>query len=108
MIGFQGGVANSSLMTCKYNKGIVCLALYVDDCYFRGHEEAIDDTITKIKAAGFSVKVEDDLKDYLSCNIAFNKQQKKAWLGQSHLIKNLVKKFGELVTGMQRYRTPST
>ncbi len=107
MIGFQVGVADSSLMTCKYNKVIVCLALYVDDCYFRGHK-VIDDTITKIKAAGFSVKVEDGLKDYLSCNIAFNKQQKKAWLGQSHLIKNLVQKFGELVTGMQRYRTPIT
>jgi hypothetical protein len=107
-IGFQGGVADPCLMTRKYEKGIVFIALYVDDCYCVGHEEAINDTIAKMKASGFSVKVEDNLSDYLSCNIAFDAQRKKAWLGQPHLIKNLERKFGELVAGMQRYRTPGT
>jgi hypothetical protein len=73
-----------------------------------GHEEAINDTIAQMKTKGFGVKVEDNLSDYLSCNIAFNDQKTKAWLGQPHLIKNLEKKFGELVTGLQRYRTPGT
>jgi hypothetical protein len=66
-----------------------------------GHEEAINDTITMIKATGFSIKVEDNLLDYLSCNIIFDDQRKKAWLGQPHLIKNLEKKFGDLVAGLQ-------
>lgn len=95
-------------MTRRCEKGIVYIALYVDDCYCVGHEEAIQDTITKIIANGFDVKVEDDLTDYLSCNILFNKNKTKAWLGQPHLIKNLEKKYGEAVKSLQAYKTPGT
>jgi hypothetical protein len=107
-IGFVGGVADPCLMTKNYEKGIVMIGLYVDDCYCIGHKGAIEDTIAQIKASGFNVKVEDTLEDYLSCNIVFNKDKTKAWLGQPHLIKNLDAKFGDLVKGMQRYKTPGT
>ncbi len=95
-------------MTRRCEKGIVYIALYVDGCYCVGHKEAIQDTITKIIANSFDVKVEDDLTDYLSCNILFNKNKTKAWLGQPHLIKNLEKKYGEAVKSLQAYKTPGT
>jgi hypothetical protein len=103
-IGFQGGYADPCLMTRRCEKGIVYIALYVGDCYCVGHKEAIQDTITKIIADGFDVKVEDDLTDYLSCNILFNKNKTKAWLGQPHLIKNLEKKYGEAVKSLKHTR----
>ena len=31
----------------------------------------------------------------LSCEVKFSKDKKRAWLGQPHLIKSLVKQFGE-------------
>jgi hypothetical protein len=95
-------------MTRRCKKGIVFIGLYVDDCYCCRHEAAINDTIEQIKANGFGVKVEDDLSDYLSCNIVFNKEKTKAWLGQPHLIKSLEKKFGDLVKSLQQYKTPGT
>jgi hypothetical protein len=52
--------------------------------------------------------VEDSLADYLSCNILFDKDKTKAWLGQPHLIKKLEKRFGEAVASLQKYRTPGT
>jgi hypothetical protein len=54
------------------------------------------------------VTVEDKLTDYLSCEIAFTKDKKKAWLGQPHLLQHLEKKFGKAVENLQTYRTPGT
>jgi hypothetical protein len=102
-IGFKGGYADPCLMTQKSNLGICYIALYVEKCYCFGHEAAIDDTIKKIIASGFKVKVENSLADYLSCNILFNKDKTKAWLGQPHLIKNLENKFGDTVMSLQKY-----
>mgnify|MGYP006210543549 CR=1 FL=1 len=50
-------------------KGVVFVAIYVDDNLIVGHPEAIEDTIEQLKKNGFVVKVEDDLRDYLSCEI---------------------------------------
>jgi hypothetical protein len=63
-IGFTGGYADPCLMTYRSEKGIVYIALYVDDCYCVGHEEAIQDTIKQIISRGFDVKVENNLTDY--------------------------------------------
>jgi hypothetical protein len=87
--------------------GIVYMALYVDDVYASGNEEALDDSIMGLRKY-FKIKVVDDLTDYLSCEIIFNKDKSKAWLGQPHLIKNLESKFGDLVKTSQKYRTPGT
>jgi hypothetical protein len=99
-IGFVGGVADPCLMTKQYKKGIVLIRLYVDDCYSCGHEAAINVMIEQIKANSFGVKVKD--------NIVFNKEKTKAWLGQPQLIKNLEKKFRDLVGSLQQYKTPGT
>jgi hypothetical protein len=101
--GFVGGAADPCLMTQKNSKGIVFIGIYVDDCYCCGHKAAMDETISQLKASGFGVKVEGNLTDYLSCNIVFDKNKTKAWLGQPPLIKNLEEKFGKLVDSLQKY-----
>jgi hypothetical protein len=106
-IGFNQSSADPCLMIRRNKLGIVYMALYVDDIYASGDEPALDDSIVGLKKY-FKIKVKDDLTDYLSCEIRFDKNKTKAWLGQPHLIKNLESKFGDLVKSSQTYRTPGT
>ena len=48
-----------------------------------------------MKKFGLVLKIEDDLKDYLSCEIKFSGDIKQAWPGQPNMISNLEKKFGD-------------
>ena len=91
-IGFEQSLADPCLMIQRDKLGVVYMALYVDDIYASGNEEALNDSIIGLRKY-FKIKVADDLKDYLSCEIIFNKDKTKAWLGQPHLIKNLENKF---------------
>ena len=61
-----------------------------------------------LKKEGLSTKVSNKLDDYLSCTIKLSDDKTKAWIGQPHLIDKLKSKFGELVKGMQAYKTPGT
>jgi hypothetical protein len=105
---FQGRLCQSFSHDKEEQPRICYIALYIDDCYCVGHEAAIDDTIKRIIASGFKVKVENSLADYLSCNILFDKDKTKAWLGEPRLIKKLEKKLGDAVASLQKYRTPGT
>ena len=105
-IGFKGGYADPCLLTRKSDKGVVHLAIYVDDNYCIGDPDAIKEVIELIKKAGFTVKVETDMTDYLSCNILFSKDKKKAWLGQPHLIKKIKEKFTEMTNNIKSHKTP--
>ncbi len=96
------------LLVKKYELGTVYVALYVDDNLVIGNPAAIDDTIERLKREGLILKVEDDLHDYLSCEIVFSKNRRSAWLGQPHLFTNLISKFGPRVIGMRTYKTPGT
>lgn len=107
-IGFTGGDVDPCLFVKKSSKGIVYIALYVDDNLLVGHPEAIDDAIQQMKKHGLILKIEDDLKDYLSCEVQFSEDKKKAWLGQPHLISNLKEKFGDYVKKLREYKTPGT
>jgi hypothetical protein len=106
-LGFEQSSADPCLMIRRDKHGVVYMALYVDDIYASGDESALDDSIIGLRKH-FKIKVVDDLTDYLSCEIRFNKDKTKAWLGQPHLVKNLEKKFGDLVKSSQKYRTPGT
>ena len=68
-IGFKGGDVDPCLFYLECEKGIVYIGLYVDDCLCVGHEEAIDFVIEEMKKKGLTVKIEDNLNDYLNCNI---------------------------------------
>jgi hypothetical protein len=106
-IGFEQSSADPCLMIRRNKLGVVYMALYVDDIYASGDEPALDDSIIGLRKY-FKIKVVDDLRDYLSCEIIFNADKSKAWLGQPHLIKNLENKFGDLVKTSQTYKTPGT
>ena len=54
------------------------------------------------------MKVEENTKDYLSCEILINKGRTKAWIGQPHLCKKIAQTFGDMVKKLPRYRTPGT
>ena len=79
--------------SAKFRK--IHIALYVDDNLIVGHPEALKERIQGPRGEGLVLKVEDDLKDYLSCEIDFSKDKKSVWLGQPHLISNLKKAFGD-------------
>jgi len=43
--------------------------------------------------------------DYLSCEVKFNEDKTRAWLGQPHMIKKIEKVFGEKVARLREYKT---
>ncbi len=45
------------------------MAIYVDDNLIVGHPDENENTIEQLKRNEFVVKVEDDLKVYLSCEM---------------------------------------
>jgi hypothetical protein len=95
-------------MTKQGDKGIVFIACYVNDCLCCGHNAAINESIEEIKKCGFTLKIENEMTDYLSCNIIYSKDKRKAWLGQPHLIRSLEKKFEEIIKGTQSFKIPGT
>ena len=107
-LGFLGGDVDPCLFTRKDKYGLVFVAIYVDDNLVVGHKKAVDRTITQLREEGLVLKVEDNLHDYLSCDICFPQDRKRAWLGQPHLISNLAKTFGDEVKGLMKYLTPGT
>jgi hypothetical protein len=73
-----------------------------------GHNAAIKDSIKGMESQGLTLKVDEDLTDYLSCQIIFSEDNKQAWIGQPHLIKNLRNKCLSKVKQTQVYHTPGT
>jgi hypothetical protein len=107
-LGFEGGQVDPCLMMKKNDKGIVYIAIYVDDCLMVGDKAAIEDAIAGLKSSGFKLKEDGSLQDYLSCEVTLSKEKKQGWIHQPRLIKNLEKKFGSMVNKLQEYGTPRT
>ncbi len=53
------------------------MAVYVDDNLVVDHPEAIEDIIEQLKKNGFVVKMNNNLKDYLSCEIQINSKEQR-------------------------------
>ena len=104
-IGFKESKADPCLFT---KKGPVYLGTYVDDNFIANKPEVVDEIIKGINDNGLKVTKEDSLGDYLSCNIVFNKEKTRAWIGQPGMIKKLEKKFGERVKHLREFHTPGT
>ena len=56
------------------------MVVHVDDCFTIGNKDAIEDTITLKQNKGLELKVENDVRDYLGCELLINKPGKKAWI----------------------------
>jgi len=89
-IVLQQSPPDPCLFLFKNAMGIMLAIVHVDNvglaCSSCALVEFLFDELKKRK---FNCTVENDLTDYLSCEILFNKSRTKAWLGQPHLIKKL-------------------
>ena len=72
-----GGNVNPCLYVKKSMKGVVYIALYVDDNVMGGDVAAIDETISALKNNTLVLKVMEWLQDYLSWKINFSKDKKR-------------------------------
>jgi hypothetical protein len=66
---FQGNSVNPCLWTKYTEHGIVSVGIYVDNRLVIGNENGINDVINELKAYKFGLKIANDLKEYLRCNL---------------------------------------
>ena len=71
--GFDGGSFDPYLYVKRNTKGIVYLALFVDDNLMIGNRAAMDDAILALKSKGLVLKVVEGLQEYLSAKSKFLK-----------------------------------
>ena len=105
-MGFQGGIIDPCLYVRRSDKGIVLLGMHVNDCLCAGQTEALKETNNSIKQH-FGITIED-LNDYLSCDVKFNKNRTTAWIGEPHLVTKLKKTFHNRIKNLQKYKTAGT
>ena len=79
-IGFEGGYSDPCLMVRQSKNGICFIANWVNDSLLVGDKQEIEDVITDLKKSGFSLKIEGNLEDYLSCEINFDEMKSKGWI----------------------------
>jgi hypothetical protein len=69
------------------NSHMIIMAFHVDDFYVIGKTESIKQEVVKdIETNGLKLKVVFITKDYVMCEILFNKDEESVWLGQPHQI----------------------
>ena len=94
--GFQPSKIDPCLFVKQNSTGTVCAVVWVDDCPFVGDKAAIEKTIADLEET-FKLKVEWNVRYYLSCNVVFNTEEQRAWIGQPHMHKKLEQCFGDVV-----------
>jgi hypothetical protein len=104
-IGFQQCRSDPSLFYRKDEAGICVALTYVDDNLCVGNPLALRKVCIE---EGLEITIEKELTDYLSCEIKFNKDRTKAWIGQPHIVRKIETMFGEEVSKKEVYRTPGT
>ena len=105
-IGFKGGTVDPCLLTNKSKLGVCFAALYVDDNLIVGHPKSVEDNIKQTRKHGLVLKVEDNARDYLSCNIVLLYDHLRVWIGQPHLIAKLEIVFDKEVKTLCKTQTP--
>jgi hypothetical protein len=107
-IGFEQSKADPCLFVRRNELGLVIVISYVDDCAACGSKEALNQMLEQIGKSELSFTVNEDMRDYLSCEVLFNEDKTKGWLGQPHMIKKIKRVFGDAVAKLPKYRTPGT
>ena len=106
-IGFEQCGGDPCLLKRQDDEGVLYVLTYVDDNLVVGDKKAIDKLLKQIKSSEFNVTIEEELNDYLSCEI-IQQGNRKAWIGQPHMVRKIIKTFEEECQGMQTYKTPGT
>ena len=107
-MGFEQCKSDPCLFIRRNELGLVMVVLYVDDGAAVGDKAAIDAMLEELKQHGLKTTKEETMKDYLSCEIVYNDDETKAWIGQPHMVRKIEQEFGELVERLQVYKTPGT
>ena len=92
--GFQVSPADPYMLFKENELGVCIIIMYIDDMLIIGKKEQIQDFASKIQME-FSVKIQQNLTDYLSCEFHVNKERTRGLLGQPSIIKSLEQKFGD-------------
>jgi Reverse transcriptase (RNA-dependent DNA polymerase) len=83
-VGFTQCKVEPCLFFKTVNGYLIMMAIHVDDCYVIGKIDTINQAVKDKESKGLKLNVEYSTKDYLSCEILFNKARTVGWLGQSH------------------------
>jgi hypothetical protein len=86
----------------------VIVLTYVDDNFCVGEKNALKQMLKEVVEQGLKITVEEMLTDYLSCEIRLDPSKKKAWIGQPHMVKKIIKTFEEEVNKRSYVDTPGT
>ena len=105
--GFQVSPVDPFMLFKENELGICIIIMYVDDMLIIGKKEQIEDFASKIQEV-FSLKIQQNLADYLGCEFHLNKERTRGWLGQVSIIKSLKQKFGERAMKERLSLTPGT
>jgi hypothetical protein len=105
LIGFKGNKSDPCLLSKWTQCGVIIIIIYVDDCLVIGKLNRVDELIVELKTSAFNLKVENNLTDYLSCQLIENAESKEKLILQLHLINNLEAKFGDEVKNKRIYKT---
>ena len=83
------------------------IIMYVEDMLIIGKKEQKQDFATRIQKE-FSVKIKQNVADYLGWEFHMNKERTRGWLGQPSIIKSLEQKFGDKAIEERLSLTPGT
>ncbi len=81
------------------------IGIYVDNCPVLGKEKDINQLIEDLKLNFLSLKVESDLKEYLTCWVVEDVEKREILVLQPHLIKKLIDKFGNEISDKGMFGT---
>jgi Reverse transcriptase (RNA-dependent DNA polymerase) len=107
-IGFTVSYADPCLFFRNNHLGRIILIVHIDDCYVVGDTVALKHLVQEIYEQGLKTKVSPASSDYLSCDIKIDHDKKIAWIGQTTLMRKLIRKFKDKVNNKYKYKTPGT
>jgi Reverse transcriptase (RNA-dependent DNA polymerase) len=107
-LGFSENKSDPCLLSKRNQTNIMIIGIYVDDCLVLGKDKNIQQLIDVLELKGLSLKVERNLKDYLSCRVIEDINMREILILQPHLINKLIDRFGDEVFDKRIYGTPGT
>jgi hypothetical protein len=97
LIGFKGNKSDPYMLSKCTQDEVIRIVIYVDDYLVIGKRDGIDELIVEMRTSGFNLKVENNLTDYLTCQLIENAELKEILILQPHLINNFEAKFRDEV-----------
>ena len=91
---FQISAADPCLFSRGMAQTIIIICLHVDDGFACGKLQELLKFFKEVKEL-LKLTTEESMGDYLSCEVKFNEDKTRAWLGQPHMIRKIKKVFGE-------------